>query len=130
MSETDKYSIRPSTSYERHLTTLLKAHYKRDKKSGQEFLKLLNSIFTLLEHEPLAVGDRERWPRGTYQEGWDLRKVRFNMPGLHGQAREGRFVYLVNPEECVVVPLIPYTHKQYASRPDTQLRTMIEGEMS
>ena len=130
MSETDKYSIRYSTEYERHLTALLKAHYKRDKKSGQAFLKGLNSLIAHLEYEPLAIGDQEPWPHGTHQEGWDLRKMRFKMPGLHGQAREGRFVYLVDFGGRVVVPLMAYTHKQYTGRPDAQLRGMIQGEMS
>lgn len=130
MSETDKYSIRYSTSYEGHLTALLKKHYKQNKKALEDFRGLLDGLVTHLECDPLALGDQEPWPHGTYQEGWDLRKVRFKMPGLLGQAREGRFVYLIDLRARVVVPLIPYTHKQYAKRPDAQLKAMIEGEMS
>lgn len=128
MSETDKYSIKRSTSYDRRLITLLKKHYKRNQKALEDFRGLLDTLEARLVHEPLAIGDQEPWPRGTYQEGWDLRKVRFKMPGLHGQAREGRYVYLVDLEARLVKPVIPYTHKQYPHRPD--LKSMIEGEMS
>lgn len=128
MSETDKYSIKRSTSYDRRLITLLKKHYKRNQKALEDFRGLLDALESRLVHEPCEIGDQEPWPRGTHQEGWALRKVRFKMPGLHGQAREGRYVYLVDLEARVVRPVIPYTHKQYPLRPD--LKSMIEGEMS
>lgn len=128
MSETGKYSIERSTSYDKHLITLLKKHYKRDQKALGDFQGLLRELETSLEHDPLNVGDKEPWPRGAHQEGWELRKVRFKMPGLNGAAREGRYIYLVDRERRAVRPVIPYTHKQYPGRPE--LKKMLEGEMS
>jgi hypothetical protein len=130
VSETDKYSIRYSTSYESHLRTLLKIHYKKNQQALEQFRGFFNELTTILESEPRKAGDPEPWPRGTYQEGWDLRKVRFKMPGLGGEAREGRFVYLIECETRTVVPLVPYTHKQYSGRPDALLKAMIEDETS
>jgi hypothetical protein len=132
VSDIDKYSIRRSNSYERHLTSLLKTHYKTDKKSREQFRKLLDDrLFPQLASDPLALGVQESWPANTHQEGWDLRKERYKMPGLRGKSSKGRLIFLVDLENRVSIPLIIYTHKEYPDRPgERELKNMIEGEMS
>ncbi len=127
MSGTEKYSIKRSNSYLRSLTSLLKDHYKHDKKARLDFKNLLDDVLTQLTNDPHVPGDQERWPKGTSRQGWQFRKARFNMPGLRGKCRRGRLMYLIDLENCVVIPLIVYTHEEEPTRPsEGNLKRMIE----
>lgn len=66
------------------------------------------------------MGRREPWPKGTYREGWELWKGTFHLPGLRGQSQHGRLIYLIECRELVVIPLLVYTHTEYATRPASE----------
>lgn len=63
------------------------------------------------------MGRKEPWPKGTHVEGWELWKATFDMPGLHGQARHGRMIYLFNVHDRLAIPILVYTHAEFAKRP-------------
>ncbi len=131
MSEIKNYSIEYSNSYEKSLVSLVKDHYKLDKKARGDFKTLIDQVSTQLTENPRAVGDWEPWPSKTSRESWELRKARFPMPGLRGLCRHGRLIYLISLENDTVIPLIVYTHKECPTRPsDKELKAMIKGQTS
>lgn len=136
MSGSRAYHVERSDDFEDELASFLKRYYKRDTKSLRDFLALLETLFESFRANPRnkrpAVGytsaaRREPWPRGASQEGKELWKCIFVLPGHAGEAGQGRLMYLVDCEHDLVSPFIIYTHKNHKKRPpDKKIKRILK----
>jgi hypothetical protein len=121
------------TSFNRDQNQLLKAHYRKDKKSRYVFEQLVESYLDQITAAPYVESvqyltirggiENESFPKNAQQEGFNFRKVRFLMPGLTKLARYGRLMYVVYDAEFLIFPISIYTHLEYPKRPpDKELK--------
>lgn len=118
MSGSAKFQIARSDRFERSLEQLLRNHYRKDRKNRESFQEALSKIVEELSLGVTPRGARpEPWPHGSHDPDLQFMKLRFDLPGLRGAAGQGRLMYLVSPEEQVVVLLWIYTHAEFGGRP-------------
>lgn len=129
MNGLEPLKIRPCETFSRSVDKIIKAHYKRDARSRTAFLTLLTNFSTNLCADPTGLGSPEPWPTGTYVEGWEFHKIRFRMPGLSGNAGQGRYMYLFNRAAGELIPLLVYTHEQYEERPSSHTLSEIMKQL-
>jgi len=79
-----------------------------------------------LREDPIyeVISDDEGFPKGSYRENLEFRKIRFSLPDLRGQARYGRLMYVVYEPQCTVYLMWIYTHgtKNKTRPPDQDLK--------
>ena len=123
------YQIKPSETFRRDLEKLLKGHYRKDRRGGQELTKLLDEIIQDLARDPHSRQSwPEPWPKDISQpEGWEFRKLTFGMPRLRGASGQGRLMYLIDGFEKHLILSRIYTHEEYQGRPpDKELSQLIK----
>ncbi|RIH90649.1 hypothetical protein Mterra_00251 [Calidithermus terrae] len=65
----------------------------------------------------------EPLPRGMDLKEWQLRKIRFDIPGMNWTDRKFRVLYFYNPQTHTVVLARAYTHAEFEGRPsDEEIR--------
>lgn len=102
------------------MSRLVKKHYRKNHQARQQFEDLLEGFLEQMRSSPRVpdtVGHPEPWPRGVAQEGFELWKMHFAMPGIRGAAGEGRLVYLISEENRAVYLVWIYTHDEFSKRP-------------
>ena len=127
MDEPRIYKKVNSGNFENDLAKLEKAHYRKDKKSRNEFNCLIEFYLNQITKEPyckelIHLGVRafianEPLPVNVESNGFAFRKIRFSMPGLVKLARYGRLIYVVNDTHLLIFPISIYTHIEYPKRP-------------
>ena len=120
MTGSGVYQTRPLSNFGTSLNKLVKKHYRKNHQARQEFEDLIEGFLKQMRSSPRppdTVGHREPWPRGTAQEGFELWKIHFAMPGIQGAAGEGRLVYLISEEDQMVHLVWIYTHDEFDKRP-------------
>jgi hypothetical protein len=123
------YRLKVSEKFETSFEKLIKSHYKKDAKSRARFEGIIGSFFDEVCHDHKS-GDLEPFPDGLITEGYELRKKRWNLPGLRGAAKKGRLIYLVKKhkdselseesQEGYIYILWIYTHEEYGKPPNTR----------
>ncbi len=101
MSSSGSFQTRRLEKFNRTYGSLIKTHYRKNRRDREAFEKQLARYLSLLRSDPrppAPFGRRERWPQGSYREGWELWKLDFDMPGLGGEARHGRLIYMFPTE--------------------------------
>lgn len=115
-------------SFERDFAKLIERHYRRI--SDEELHQTLQIIFGELEASPRGNPPKykpEKWPKKAHQPPWEFWKCRFSMPGLKGKAQKGRIMYIIHPEEHLVILVYFYTHSEFAKYPkDRELRQRLQ----
>lgn len=93
--------------------------YGKDKKGAAAFAEVLAGFTNDLVEWPTGAGsDPEPLPDTvTLPAAVMLRKIRFQMPRLSGAVGQGRYMYLVDTEQALIIPLWVYTHADYRKRP-------------
>ncbi len=127
MDGSRNYQIVPLKRFETSYVSFVKKYYKKDKKSKNNFLVVINGFLRQLEVDPNSnyldcLGKKvpssdESFPKGVTQEIFKFRKIRFSTPGLTKQALFGRFMYVIYEKEKIVFPLWVYTHAEHPKRP-------------
>jgi hypothetical protein len=113
-------------------TKNLKKSFK-SKRQEQQFVDRLTEIIRSLVQEPRDPNSRlEPIPKGVLiPEGWEFRKLVFDVPGTAGAAGEGRLIYLVNYVDHVISLLWLYTHEEFKGRPpDQDLRQLLRDALT
>lgn len=117
-----------SPIFAKNVQQFLKQNYRRDKQNGSKFQELLLSELELIREFPRGGhGKMEPAPHHSLEEGQELWKVRFKIPGHRGAREQCRIIYIYHGKEDWVLPLIIYTHAEFAGRPpDKQLAQLIK----
>jgi hypothetical protein len=130
LSNSESFQTRRLENFDRTYKALVKSHYRKNRQARADFEKRVAGIISLLRSDPRPpppFGGLERWPKGSYQEGWELRKLHFGMPGLRGASGEGRLIYMVDTDGATVYLVWIYTHDEFPTRPpDKPLRQLAE----
>ncbi len=126
------YQLKNLRKFETTYKDLLKNHYRKSRQDKILFEEMFLSYLDNLEKYPCSkeVSDEEKFPNGTAEQGYFLRKKRWtNLPGLQGRARLGRLIFLVCDPIKVVYLIWIYTHADQSDqklRPsDKELRALI-----
>ena len=116
------YQIKPLTRFEISYKQLIKNHYRKDKRARDAFEELLDSYISQLQETPSSddISENEGFPKGEYSEDFEFRKIRFNPPGLRGQAKYGRLMYVVYKPKCLVYLVWIYTHAEFGGKNKTR----------
>lgn len=95
----------------------LKKGYK-SKRSEQEFVNCVAGIVESLTKDARPDSSRlEPVPKGVNILDWEFRKLMFTLPERSGASREGRLMYMVNYNECLIKLVWIYTHEEFKGRP-------------
>ena len=129
----NNYQMKHSAKFETTFKTLIKNHYRRDIKSREKFIALVeNYLEKDLKDNPCSdcVSDPEPFPGNTAEQGFEFRKKRWaRLPGLQGAARFGRLLFIVHKSKKIVCPLWIYTHAEFqepkSRPPDKELAAEI-----
>jgi hypothetical protein len=128
------FRVQPLSKFERSAKVLKKGF--KSQRQQQQFVDAVTGVIRALALEPRHPDSRlEPIPRGVeVPEGWEFRKLIFNVPGTAGAAGEGRLVYLVSERDGLIKLLWIYTHEEFKGRPPDQdlrkvLREGLEGDM-
>lgn len=121
MTGSTHFGISLSDNFARTVKRLAKSCYKSEKEK-QLFRACLEEIYQSLKIRPDNPPDFYsvtcQWLRGlSYQDGCELRKLFFSMPGRSGASGEGRLLYIVDNFNNSVVLQWIYTHEQYKKQP-------------
>lgn len=125
------FEIQLSPKFERTVKSLKKSF--KSKRQEQQFIERVTEIIRSLAEEPRDPNSRlEPIPKGiSIPEGWEFRKLVFDVPGTSGAAGEGRLIYLVNFVDCVIQLLWLYTHEEFKGRPpDQDLRQILRDSLT
>jgi len=127
VNDSQPYQIVEYSNFTNDRKSLIKTHYRRDKKQGCVFDSLIELYLdqiidapfsnTLLPLDSKATVADEPFPENAFSEGYIFRKVRFIMPGLFKLARYGRLMYVVYNAKFLIFPICVYTHLEYPKRP-------------
>jgi hypothetical protein len=120
------FRVDPLPRFERSLKALKKGF--KSKRQEQQFVEAVMLLLQGLVQEPRHPDSRlEAIPEGIgLSDGFEFRKLRFEVPGTSGAAGEGRLMYLVNYEDCLIHLLWIYTHEEFRGRPpETDLRQIL-----
>jgi hypothetical protein len=111
------FRVDPLPRFERSLKALKKGF--KSKRQEQQFVEAVMLLLQGLVQEPRHLDSRlETIPKGIgLSDGIEFRKLRFEVPGTSGAAGEGRLMYLVNYEDCLIHLLWIYTHEEFKGRP-------------
>lgn len=113
-SGSNNYQIRHSPKFDSSYRSLLKQHYRKDNKAGRKFEGLIDKFLGTLEVDPCSnITDLQSFPSNTAQKGFELRKIRYRMPGLQGAAKYGRLLFVVNHPKRIVWLLWVFTHAEF-----------------
>jgi hypothetical protein len=83
--------------------------------------KLFDALGESLAVEPCLRGSvSEPWPGSFGRPGWNLRKLKFTMPGLKGASGLGRLLYIVDEQRKEIHLLWIYTHQEFSKQPPTK----------
>lgn len=130
MANSGSFQTRRSENFDKTYKALVKGHYRKNRRGREDFEKQLAGFVALLRSDPRLpppFGGLEPWPKGTYREGWELRKLHFDPPELRGASGEGRLIYMIDTERSVVYLIWIYTHHEFPTRPpDKSLRQVVE----
>lgn len=124
------FNVIPSGKFTR-TSKLLKKRYKGSI-AKQDFVNCITGIVESLANNPRLSNSRlEPWPKNVYNPDWEFRKIQFAMPGLSGASGEGRLMYLVNYNQCLLKLVWLYTHEEFEKRPSEKdlqqiLRELVE----
>lgn len=120
MTNSGSFQTRRLDNFDKSYKEIVKSHYPKNRQDRERFEEQIARFLSLLRsdpHPPPPFGHTEPWPNGSYQEGWELWKLNFDMPGLKGQAKHGRLIYMVDAEEATLYLLWIYTHAKFKGRP-------------
>lgn len=114
----EAYQIKPLIRFEKSFADIIKAHYRKDKKARNAFEELIESYIIQIQDNPTSddISDKEAFPKGSYESEFEFRKIRFNCPGLRGQAKYGRFMYVVYKPKRLVYLMWIYTHAEFGQK--------------
>ena len=120
--------ILQSPIFLKNIQQFVKKNYRRDKQNLSKFQELLLNELELMREVPRGGhGKMEPAPHQSIDEGQELWKVRFKIPGHRGAREQCRIIYIYHPVEDWILPLIIYTHAEFAGRPpDKQLAQLIK----
>lgn len=110
----------------------LKKNYKGGR-SQQAFVDCVAGIVEALIKSPRLEASRlEPIPKGTnIPPEWEFRKLVFPMPGRSGASGEGRLMYLVNFNKCLIELVWIYSHEEFAGRPpEKDLKQLLQEMLS
>lgn len=131
MTGSGAYQTKPLNNFTTSYAKLVKKHYRKKRKDREGFEKLIEGFLRIMRSSPeppAHLGHSEPWPHGAAEEGFDLRKLHFDMPGIRGAAGEGRLMYLIAEEERVVYLVWIYTHDEFEKRPpEREIRRLLQG---
>ncbi len=131
MSGSPGYRLEIAPSFEASILAFEKEHYKKDGLGKSQLRDLLVTTTKSLYDFPTVAGCRqERFPEAVKANcvGWEMHKVEFSAPRQAGAARQGRYVFLVNRVEKLIVPLYVYSHGQFKMRiPDAPLAQLVKA---
>lgn len=130
MTSSGSFRTRRLDNFDRTYKALIKSHYRKNRQARENFEKQIARYLSLLRVDPRPpppFGHNEPWPKGSYREGWELWKLDFDMPGLSGEAKHGRLVYMIDPHGSTVYLLWLYTHAKFSGRPpEKSLKRLVE----
>jgi hypothetical protein len=114
------FRVQPLAKFERSAKVLKKSF--KSKRQQQQFVDAVTALIRALAQEPRHPDSRlEPIPKGVeVPDGWEFRKLVFDVPGTAGAAGEGRLVYLVSDRNCLIKLLWLYTHEEFKRRPPDQ----------
>jgi mRNA-degrading endonuclease RelE of RelBE toxin-antitoxin system len=121
------FRVQPLPKFERSAKVLKKGF--KSKRQQQQFVDAVTELIRALVQEPRHPDSRlEPIPKGVeVPEGWEFRKLVFDVPGSAGAAGEGRLVYLVNDRDGLIKLLWLYTHEEFKGRPpDKDLKQVLQ----
>ncbi|MBD2018779.1 hypothetical protein H6F43_01095 [Leptolyngbya sp. FACHB-36] len=115
MSGSEVYQVVRMRKFETSYESLIKHHYKRDKKSRAIFERLLEDFLAELCVNPRPNNaDLQAFPANSREEGFEFWKKRWSsLPGLRGAAKFGRLLYVVCEPKRLVYLFWIYTHEEY-----------------
>jgi hypothetical protein len=121
------FKVQPLAKFERSAKVLKKGF--KSKRQQQQFVDAVTELIRALVQEPRHPDSRlEPIPKGVdVPDGWEFRKLAFNVPGTAGAAGEGRLVYLVSDRDALIKLLWLYTHEEFKGRPpDKELKQVLQ----
>lgn len=126
------YRVKSLPKFESTYRSLIKTHYRKDKKGAKEFEKLVDNFIEELKINPCldSVSDSLSFPSKTAEQGFEFRKKRWRkLPNLQGAARFGRLIYLVCHPKKIVYLIWIYTHQEFqaphSQPPDKDLQVEV-----
>lgn len=129
MASSDNFQTKRLDNFNRSYSEVIKTHYRQNRQDKEKFERQVADYIDNLRKSPRPprpAGHTEPWPNGTFREGWELWKLEFDMPGLKGQAKHGRLIYIIDTQRSIVYLLWIYTHKKFAGRPpEASLRQLL-----
>jgi hypothetical protein len=123
VTNSSTYEVIRREKFEVTFERLCKSHYRKDKKSKESFVSLVNSFLESLKTQPRPPEAlQEPIPaRNCLPEGCEFRKMKWrSLPGLRGSAKYGRLLYMIFEDQKLVYPFWIYTHAEFGkpkSRP-------------
>lgn len=121
-----QFKVQPLPKFERSAKGLKKGF--KSKRQSQAFVDRVKSIVSELVDEPRHPDSRLEPIPGAIEvpDGWEFRKLVFDVPGRTGAAGEGRLIYVVNYEACLIKLLWLYSHEEFEKRPaDKDLKQLL-----
>jgi hypothetical protein len=121
------FRVQTLAKFERSAKGLKKGF--KSKRQQQQFVDVVTGLIRALVQEPRHPDSRlEPIPKGVaVPDGWEFRKLVFEVPGTAGAAGEGRLVYLVSDRDGLIKLLWLYTHEEFKGRPpDQALRQVLQ----
>lgn len=124
MDGCEAYQIKPLTRFEISYKQIIKKHYRKDQRARDAFEEMVDSYISQLQETPSSndISDDEGFPKGEYSQDFEFRKIRFSLPGLRGQAKYGRLMYVVYKPKCLVYLMWIYTHEEFGGKNKTNKR--------
>lgn len=117
----NSYRLRSSKKFDTTFQSVIKKHYRKDKKNRQAFKSLIQRYVEVeLTANPCGneISDAEPFPDNSYRQNCQLRKKRWrNLPVLRGKSKYGRLIFLVDTQTKIVHLLWLYTHSEFPKRP-------------
>ncbi len=120
-----KYRFALSAKFVRAIKVFKKSY--KSKREAIAFTECISNIVEGLAQQPNLEGSRlEPWPAKLSYPDWEFRKLVFSVPHRKGASGEGRLMYLLNVERCIIQLVWLYTHENFEKRPaDKDLKILM-----